>query len=473
MKTRNSWIVGILVLSLLAGALLGCAERAGISTFHCPMHPTYTASSGGDCPICGMRLVPQAEGILAQARYACPMHPQRTSDEPGRCPECGMPLERVHDSGPLSPRDSGQADDTARAPVTLSPEAFRLAGIQIQIVSRGVVTRPIRSTGTVLADPTLVRHIVSRTSGWIERLNVTATGEWIEKGRPMFTLYAPDLVSVQEEYLRFVRTRDAVERGSNRTAEAQRRLVTSPSGPLQRIERYGLPDTFLQDLERDGTARPSVPFAAPISGFVRMAAIFEGQQVEPGMELLTITDLSQVWVEAAVFESDVARVRPGLSALLSAPYDPGVRTSCRVVNIDPFLDADSRTLKVRLRCPNRGLALKPGMFTSVDLKAESKEGVMVPSTAVVDLGLQQITFVEQPERVFTPRVVEVGLRGEGHVQILAGLEAGERVAVKGNFLLDSESRMQGALTGSQEAKRLREGQRGHSSERTRDAEHGP
>jgi RND family efflux transporter MFP subunit len=184
---------------------------------------------------------------------------------------------------------------------------------------------------------------------------------------------------------------------------------------------------------------------APVSGFVTAKDVFEGQQVEPGMELYTITDLSRVWVEADFYEYEARALAVGQQASLSLPYDPGVRLAGSVTYVYPTLDPESRTLKVRLEFPNPDGTLRLGMFADVVARLEEREGIVVPDSAILDSGLRQIVFVERRTGLFEPREVHVASRAEGKALVLSGILEGERVAVRANFLLDSESRLRAAI----------------------------
>ena len=375
-------------------------------------------------------------GLVSREAYRCPMHPAARFDKPGRCPQCGMDLAADR-------REPAEARSSVNGGGFSVPESgIRMAGIRTTQAIVGRVSRSVRAAGTVLAEPHRIRHIVARSAGWIEKLEVKGSGERVARGQHLFTLFAPDLVPIQEEYLRFVRARDVAAHGSS-TPEAQRRLAERPVA-RQRIERYQLPEDFLATIEREGSAKASVAFGAPVDGFVQLGEIFENQQIESGMELMTVTDLSEVWVDADLFESDAAGASAGQDAVVTLPYDSRVRRTGRVILVSPFLDTSTRSTKVRLRCPNADLALRPGMFATVELELQSEDGIVVPETAILDTGLRQVAFVETSEGWFEPRNVTLGLRGGTSVHVLTGIEAGERVVVSGNFLLDSESRLRHA-----------------------------
>jgi len=389
-------------------------------------------------------------GPPAAATYRCPMHPAMVSDRPGDCAVCGMRLVMA-DAGAPGTGESGRptGDDAAGQPdpgdggvIAITPTARRMAGIRTEPATRGHITRTVRAPGTVVADPERVQHVTLRLGGFIQKLEVRASGGSVKRGQTLLTLYAPDFVPAQEEYLRFLRTRDALQRPLA-VAEAEKRAEELAR---RRIERYGFGDAFIEDLGRRGNASPVVPIVAPAAGFVQLGAIFEGQQVEEGMDLMTITDLRQVWVEAELFESDAPGVEADREASVYPPLDPPLAMPARIDQVNPFLDQASRTTKVRLRCVNRDLTLKPGMLVAVEIPIQSGEGVVVPAAAVLETGRRRVAFVEAGDDRFEVRRVEIGMRGGDRVLVAVGIAAGERVAVQGTFLLEAEARLHGLTT---------------------------
>jgi RND family efflux transporter MFP subunit len=213
-----------------------------------------------------------------------------------------------------------------------------------------------------------------------------------------------------------------------------------------RLDLFDVPESFIAELERTGKVRRTVTLNAPVSGYVTGKEVFEGTRVSPGMDLLTVTDLSQVWIEADLYENEAQSVRVGQTAALGTEADPGAKMKGRVAFIYPTLSPETRTLKVRFEFPNPGLRLKPQMYADVSLDLRSVTGVVIPDSALIDTGVRQIVFVDSGDGSFEPREVKVGVRGNGKAQILSGVKAGEKVAVRANFLLDSESKLRAALT---------------------------
>lgn len=407
MRSHPFVLAALAVLLVLS---IGCqqAPQAALQ-YHCPMHPDYVSDRPGDCPICGMRLVP-IEGAQKAAE----------TPKPAETPVPGM------------------------APVEMDDQATRLSGVQTAVAERRALSRSTRAVGLVTADESRVRHVHTKTSGWVEKLHVLSTGQAVRRGQPLLAIYSPELLASQEEYLR---AREAAERFSNSQLPEVRRggedLLTASR---RRLELLDVPHSLIEQLERTGKPQRTVTLYSPASGYVTGKEIFEGMEVGPGMDLLTVTDLSRVWVEADFYEYESRAVRVGQTVSLHLPNDPASARTGRVSFIYPFLNPESRTVKVRIELSNPGLRLKPGMYVDVTPELAAAEGVVIPDSAVIDTGVRQVVFVKTPTG-FEPRQVQVGNRGEGQALILAGLDAGESVAVRANFLLDSESRLRAAVQG--------------------------
>jgi len=213
-----------------------------------------------------------------------------------------------------------------------------------------------------------------------------------------------------------------------------------------RLKLFDVPESFIEELERTGKVQRTVTLNAPVSGYVTGKEVFEGTRVSPGMDLLTVTDLSSVWIEADLYEYEAQSVVVGQAAVLDTVSDPGAKLKGRVSFIYPTFSPETRTLKVRFEFPNPGLRLKPQMYANVSLDLHGATGVVIPDSALIETGLRQIVFVDAGDGSFEPREVKVGVRGDGKAQILSGVKAGENVAVGANFLLDSESKLRAALT---------------------------
>lgn len=413
--------VVLVVLGLLGMGVLatGCspASRSGVSDkeqrYHCPMHPTYTADRPGNCPICGMKLVPIPSG--------------------------------AHDStGSDTTAATGDVD--GHAVVELTQEELRLTGIQTVLARRGMLVSTVRAVGEVKADETRLRHVHTKVSGSVEKLFVNSSGQAVRKGQPLLSLYSPELLATQEEYVQALAA--SARFAQSDAAEVRSGGVELLAAARRRLALFDVPEATIAQLERTGQVQRTVTLTAPASGFVSSKDVFEGMNIDPTITLMTITDLSRVWIEAEVYEYEAALVRLGQRATITLPNAPGRRYTARITYLYPYLDTATRTLRVRFEFDNPGQVLKPGMYADVELEGEATEGVLIPDAALMDTGVRQLVYVQTGPQRFEPRRVTVGARGGGEVRVISGVKAGEAVVTQANFLLDSESRLRSAMTGA-------------------------
>jgi RND family efflux transporter MFP subunit len=456
--------LAVLVVALALTAC-GAGEHASGQRYHCPMHPTYISDTPGDCPICGMRLVPideagdrgpgtgprKASPAAADRPtahgprptpldrkvlfYRNPMDPTVTSPAPMKDP---MGMDYVPVYADEQTGATGAVPGLAR--VEMTPEGLRLSGVQTAPVERGSLARTVRTVGAVVPDETRVDHFHTRVTGWVEKLYVNFTGQYVEHGQPVLSIYSPQLLASQQEYLRA--RESAAGFAASEIPEVRKGGADLVAAARRRLELLDVPADLIAEIERTGIPQRDVTLVAHTSGYVTAKGIFPGQQVDPSMmELFTITDLSRVWVEADFYQYEASLLRLGQEARVTLPYDAARELSGRVAYIYPTLTPDSRTLRVRFELANPKLDLKPGMFADVEIRLGEGDGLMVPDSAVMDTGERQVVFVQKGGGVFEPREVKAGARSGGKVQVLSGLVEGERVVIRANFLLDSESRL--------------------------------
>jgi Cu(I)/Ag(I) efflux system membrane fusion protein len=381
---------------------------------------------------------------IESTRYTCPMHPGYVSDKPGNCPICSMKLVPLAAAGP--PSDVTPAFSLpGRAAVTLSPERTQLLGIKSEAIHHGALSRVLRTVGRIAVDERRLHHIHTKWDGYVEHLYVDFTGKFVERGDHLLSIYSPELVATQQEYLLAYEARKRM--GASGIPSVAQGSLDLLEAARQRLLLWDVRDEDIAALERAGKVSRTVDLHSDVAGYVVQKMAFHGMRVTPADTLFDIADLRHVWVLADVYESDLPLVRVGMRSELSAPYRPGRAWRGAVSYVDPTVEQKTRTVKVRIELANESLELKPDMFADVRLLADLGTGLSLPESAVIDSGGRKLVFVDRGEGRFEPREVTLGVRAGAGFQVLSGLEDGERVVTSANFLLDSESSLRGALSG--------------------------
>ena len=344
-----------------------------------------------------------------------------------------------------NPGGTGSPATTPRGDVTIDPRRQQLIGVTTVPVTRQTVDQTVRAAGVVRYDETKQADVNVKIEGWIRDLYVDYTGQPIQRGQPLFTLYSPDLLNTQNEYLLALKTRDQMQQST--IADARERADSLVASARQRLLAWDLPAEDVQKLAETRQVVDAVVFRAPVSGFVIEKQAVKGLHVMPGQSLYKVSDLSVVWVEADVYESELAAVRVGDAATVTVEAYPGERFTGRAIYIYPYLDDKTRTNKVRFQLANRAGRLKPGMYADVELTSRGRSGLVVPTNAVLDSGTEQVVFVAQGEGLFQPHKVTIGRRLGDATEILEGLKEGDQVATGAAFFLDSESQLRASLRG--------------------------
>ncbi len=378
-------------------------------------------------------------GSTAQGEelWTCPMHPSVVRTEPGSCPICGMDLVPMKEAG------TKQAGIEGHGAVEISPDKQQLIGVVTTAAERRRVARTVRSVGRVEVDESRLSEVHTKVEGWVETLYASETGKVVKKGQPLLTIYSPELVATQEEYLLALRSRQRTK--DSPFEEVRRSGETMVAAARRRLELWDISAREVEQLEKTGVVKKALTVDAPSTGYVMEKMVVEGMRVMPDMTLYRLADLSRVWVEVDVYEYEAPWVKQGLTATLTASAQPGRRYRGRVEYVYPTVDPMTRTLKARLEFANPGLDLKPGMYGDVELEVPGEEVLAIPESAVIDSGTRKVVFVKEGEGTFVPREVEVGARMDGYYPVLSGLEGGEQVVSSPNFLIDSESQFEAAL----------------------------
>ncbi|HEX7418694.1 MAG TPA: efflux RND transporter periplasmic adaptor subunit [Thermoanaerobaculia bacterium] len=355
------------------------------------------------------------------------MNPAYKSDKPGKAPD-GMDLVPVYDDAATAAPSS---DVAGYANVKLTADRKQLIGVQTGMTEMRSLGRAVSTVGRVTVDETRLYKISTKFDGYIEKLYVNVTGQPVRKGQPLFSVYSPDLLATQQEYLLAMR---AAKQSPSLLAAARQRLLL-----------WDITAADIDRLERTGAVRKSLTIDSPVSGYVLNKIAVQGARVTPGEPLFEIANLDRVWIQADVYESELPFIRVGATATTTLSYVPGRKWTGRVTFIAPTVDPMTRTVKVRSEFDNADGALKPDMFGDVVIEQPARQVIVVPDSAVLQTGTRSIVFIVNSDGTFEPREVSVGTKSDQFYEVRGGLTAGEKVVTQANFLIDSESRLKAAL----------------------------
>lgn len=329
--------------------------------------------------------------------------------------------------------------ETEPPTITLSDDKRQLIGVRTAAATLRTLDKQIRTVGKVEVDETRLAFVNTKIAGWVKKLFVNFTGDQVVKGQPLLSIYSPDLVSAQEEYLLALRSQATITGGIAEIEASQQSLVDSAK---RRLFLWDISKEQIAELAKTGKTQTEMTINAPLNGIVLEKMVLDGAYIMPGTNLYKIADLSTVWIIADVYEYEVPLVKVGQQARVTLPYSSGEVLHTAVSFINPVLDPLTRTVKVRIAVKNPGLVLKPDMFVNVEILTSSGSRLVIPRSAVLDSGTRQIVYVEKEPGLFEMRRVKLGLRGENDVEVLTGIKKGEQVVTSGNFLIDSESQLQ-------------------------------
>ena len=437
-RVRRISLVGLLLLAIAAFGYFvwfRTQSRSPIATEHaanekgdyyCPMHPTYHSEKPGNCPICSMKLVKLEKPGAPKANAA------------------DMTMAPSPPAGAAAPTSTPATQDNA---IFVPPEKQQLIGMRSVAAEMGTLTKEIRIVGKVSYDETRVTHIHSKVSGYIEEVFADSVGKPVRAGEPLFTIYSPDLVATEQDYLLALRSRELLR--TSTLASAAQGSENLIAAARERLRLWDVSDREIESLETGGKVKRAIAVYSPVTGVVtERAAYHHGTFVDPSKDLFTIVDLSRVWVLGELYETDLPFVRTGQTAEIEMPYSGGGRRLRGLVDfIYPFLDPKSRTVQVRMEFANPALSLKPEMFTNITMSVAIARQILVPQDAVMDTGTEQYVFIDKGDGYIQPRKVKVGGEAGQKAGIEQGLKAGERVVTGANFVVDSESRLKGAFAG--------------------------
>ncbi|QIZ78371.1 efflux RND transporter periplasmic adaptor subunit [Ferrimonas lipolytica] len=439
-----------------ADQLLGKEPAA---PYRCPMHPEQTGELNDRCPICNMFInepnpaldvhaghnhQPTTASTLATlphsltdkssaataasvTQYICPMHPHVVGEAGDTCPICGMDLEAV--------QVGGTAGDEIK--VNVSGQMQQALGMRTEVIEYGTLWRYLKTLGTVEYNQDAISHIHTRVTGWVEQVEVHNVGQRVKKGDLLYQLYSPELVTAQDDYLQ------ALDYLSKRSGEQGQELLRKAR---LRLQLLGLDEQLVRRLERTKSSLYRVPFYAPADGVVSQLNLRDGMYIQPGDTQIELVDLATVWVIADVFENEQSWLEAGRYADVSAASQ-GVFSREGIIDyIYPELDPVTRAMQVRVKLDNADEVLRPGSLVEVELYGGARRDLLiVPTEALILTGRDNRVVVQRDDQSFTSVTVKLGMISQGKAEVLAGLQAGDKVVVSGQFLLDSEASIQGSL----------------------------
>ncbi|MCG2576929.1 efflux RND transporter periplasmic adaptor subunit [Dechloromonas sp. XY25] len=373
--------------------------------------------------------------------YRNPMGLPDTSPVPKKDP-MGMDYIPVYEG-----EEAGGDDGAGNTSLKISAEKVQKMGVKAEPAKLQALDRTVRASGRVEIDESRTTTVTAKFEGYIERLHVNTTGQPVGRGQPLFEVYSPELVSAQREY---AIAAQGVGQLSAAGGEAQGAMQQLAESSLQRLKNWDISDEQIKALARSGNAKRTLTFRAPAAGIVTEKKAIQGMRFMPGDVLYQIADTSSVWVQADVFEQDIAAVGVGQKANIRISAYPGEVFAGRIAYVYPTLKAETRTVPVRIELANPKGRLKPAMFAEVEIPVAGAGSVVsVPNSAVIDTGKRQVVIVQLGEGRFEPRVVRLGARGGEFVQVLEGVKDGDMVVTAANFLIDAESNLKAALGGMQ------------------------
>lgn len=379
-----------------------------------------------------------ARAAEEETLYTCSMHPFIIQKEPGQCPICGMDLVPLRRSG------GRKEDEASSGIITIDPATQQNMGVRTAVVTRRNLSRTIRTVGIVGYDEPRQYSVNTKTDGWIEKLYVNQTGESVRQGQPLLDIYSPDLVAAQQEFLLAVHNNAVL--AANPFPEIAKGAENLLKAARKRLEYWDISQEQINALEKNDEINKTLTLYAGNSGVVTRKAVNEGAFVKAGTELFQLSDISHVWIYADIYEYELPWVKEGQEAHVYFPY-PRPPIHGRIATIYPYVEARTRTVKARIDVNNADLALKPDMYVNVVLEGQgAKDALTVPSEAVLRSGQRETVFVAVGDGRFDPRPVKTGLESDdGYFQIIEGLHEGEKIVTSAQFMLDSESKLREAV----------------------------
>ena len=379
------------------------------------------------------------------AYYTCTMHPSVKSLDPhGKCPICSMDLVPVM-KREVAMQTGFTNDGTADKPTEFAVpvERQQQIGVTYGAVEKRPFTHTVRVVGVVAYDKQRHWDYVARVEGYVKQLSVFSRGELVEQNAPLLTIYSPDLLTTQNEFVNLLKTRDeAKAKGQQAVLDSTEQLVEAAK---QRLRLWNITEEQIAELEKTRKPEETLTLYSPFKGVVQNLLVDQGRRVMMGDHLVDIADLSVVWVWAQFYQDELPMLKKGLPITVTTSSYPGEKFKGKISVIDPFINDALRTGRVRIDVENPDLKLRPDMYVDAELTMDMGEGIAVPFSAVLPTGLHNIVFVDKGEGKLEPRFIELGRKYGDFYEVKSGVEENERVVTSANFLIDAEAKVQGAL----------------------------
>ncbi len=441
----------VTLAALLFGATSCSKEGAtgkpnNVDYYTCTMHPSVHSKDPGKCPICSMDLVPvmKKEGDEAT--------PQSQGEEI-KGGEKKAPSGEMQGMPGMPGMKEGQMKGGEKPSEFVVPvERQQQIGVRYAKVERKPLRHTIRAVGLIVPDKTRNWQFVSRVDGYVQKLQVTGPGEVVDKNAPLMSIYSPDLLSSEREFVELLRMRDQAK--SKDARETPQRLIESAK---RRLQLWNVTEQQIAELEKTRKASDTLTLFSPFRGIVQSVPVEQGKNVKIGDMLVEVADLSVVWVWAEFYENELSMLKVGQKFTITAKSYPGEKFEGTLSVINPFLDEMKRTAKVRIDIPNPDFKLQPGMYVNAELEMDMGEALTIPVSAVMPTGTRSVVFVDKGQGKLEPRVVQLGTKYADIYEVKTGLQENERVVASANFLIDAESKVQGALRGFEEEQKPQEG----------------
>ncbi len=423
-------LVALLFAAASCGKNGGTGKPSNVDYYTCTMHPSVKSQTPGKCPICSMDLVPVMKRGGEEAKSQA--SPQ-TQDVKSGGEMKGMP-------GMPGMKTGGETKGPQTSEFIVPVERQQQIGVTYAKAERKPLRHTIRAVGMVVPDKGRNWQFVSRVDGYVQKLNVTSPGEIAEKDAPLMSIYSPDLLTSEREFVELLRMRD--EARTKDARETPDKLIESAK---RRLHLWNVTDAQIDELQRTRKPQENLTLLSPFRGIVQSVPVDQGKGVKVGDMLVEVADLSVVWVWAEFYENELPMLKIGQKIDITTKSYPGQDFEGTLSLINPFLDEMKRTAKVRIDIPNPEFKLRPGMYVNAELAMDMGEALTVPVSAIMPTGERNIVFVDKGEGKLEPRIVRLGSKYGDLYQVHSGLQEGERVIASANFLIDAESKVQGAL----------------------------